>query len=56
MYVVVGRWVDIDKVWKMMKERGLKKTSGCTWIEVHKEVHTFFIGDSSPLKMEKIST
>ncbi|CAN0883799.1 Pentatricopeptide repeat-containing protein At2g40720 [Linum grandiflorum] len=30
-----------------MKEKGVKKKGGCSWIEVRNRVHVFFSGDSS---------
>jgi hypothetical protein len=30
-----------------MKEKGLKKTPGCSWIEVGNSIDVFFSGDSS---------
>jgi pentatricopeptide repeat protein len=41
IYAAAGRWDDIEKVRKMMKDRGIKKTPGCSWIEVNKQVHAF---------------
>eukprot|EP01018_Ginkgo_biloba_P024055 Gb_37632 [translate_table: standard] len=50
IYAAAGRWDDIEKVRKMMKDRGVKRKPGCSWIEVNKEVYTFFIGDGSYLQ------
>jgi pentatricopeptide repeat protein len=54
IYAAAGRWGDIEKVRKMMKERGIKKTPGCSWIEVDKQVHAFLVGDKSHPQTEKI--
>lgn len=40
----------------LMKEQGLKKTPGCSWIEVNDKVDVFFSGDSSSLKIHDILT
>jgi len=40
-----GRWRDFKKVRKIMKVRGVKKTPGCSWIEVNKQVHAFLLGE-----------
>ncbi|XP_057834643.2 pentatricopeptide repeat-containing protein At2g13600 [Cryptomeria japonica] len=45
IYAVAGRWDEIEKVRKLMKDRGVKKTPGCSWIEIDKEMHTFVAGD-----------
>ncbi|XP_059065244.1 pentatricopeptide repeat-containing protein At1g08070, chloroplastic [Cryptomeria japonica] len=47
IYAEVGRWSDAQKVRRLMKERGIKKIPGCSWIEVNKIVHAFCIGDRS---------
>ena len=36
IYAMVGRWCDIEKVRKIMKVRGVKKTPSRSWIEVNK--------------------
>eukprot|EP01018_Ginkgo_biloba_P022532 Gb_14918 [translate_table: standard] len=47
IYATVGRWDGIEKVRNMMKNRRVKKTPGCSWIEVDKQVHAFLVGDTS---------
>ncbi|XP_057813906.2 pentatricopeptide repeat-containing protein At2g13600 [Cryptomeria japonica] len=47
IYAAAGRWDDTEKIWKMMKEKGVKKTPGCSWIEVNKQVHAFLVQDRS---------
>eukprot|EP01018_Ginkgo_biloba_P002600 Gb_38500 [translate_table: standard] len=51
MYAAAGRWNDIEMVRKKMKDRKVKKTPGCSWIEVNKQVHSFRIGESAYLQM-----
>ncbi|XP_059064562.1 pentatricopeptide repeat-containing protein At3g57430, chloroplastic-like [Cryptomeria japonica] len=38
----------------MTKEKKVKKTPGCSWIEVNRNVHTFLIGDRLHPQTEKI--
>ncbi|OVA12878.1 hypothetical protein BVC80_1805g91 [Macleaya cordata] len=45
MCAAVGRWDDKAKVRKMMRERGVKKEPGCSWIEIGKQVHVFLVDD-----------
>jgi hypothetical protein len=45
IYSAAGRWDDIDKVRKMMRDRGVQKTPGCSWIEINKQVHAFLVGN-----------
>ncbi|KAL5542696.1 hypothetical protein UlMin_010406 [Ulmus minor] len=46
MYANVGRWEDVAKVRKLMKDRGIKKEPGCSWIEVENKVHVFLVDDA----------
>ncbi|XP_057843541.2 putative pentatricopeptide repeat-containing protein At3g23330 [Cryptomeria japonica] len=46
-YAEVGRWDDVQRIRKFMKESGIRKTTGCSWIEVHKMIHVFSVGDRS---------
>ncbi|XP_020093081.1 pentatricopeptide repeat-containing protein At4g13650 [Ananas comosus] len=45
VYAVTKKWDSRDQVRKMMKDRGVKKEPGRSWIEVKNEVHAFFVGD-----------
>lgn len=53
IYASAGRWSDVSRVRRLMKEKGLKKSGACSWIEVKNEVHTFFVGGGChPLSAE----
>jgi len=54
IYAAAGRWDDIEKVRKLMKDGGLKKTPQYTWIEINKQVHAFLVGDRSHPQMQEI--
>ena len=47
IYVEFGRWINIERVQNMMKDRDLKKTHGCSWIEINRKIHDFLITDRS---------
>ncbi|XP_057860968.1 pentatricopeptide repeat-containing protein At3g63370, chloroplastic-like [Cryptomeria japonica] len=47
IYAEAGSWVDVQKIRRVMEDRGIKKTPGCSWIEVHKMVHAFCVEDRS---------
>ncbi|XP_057861380.2 pentatricopeptide repeat-containing protein At2g13600-like [Cryptomeria japonica] len=49
MYAGTSRWDGIERVRNMMKDKRIKKTPGCSWIEVNKQVHTFLSEDRQPL-------
>ncbi|KAI3794747.1 hypothetical protein L1987_37384 [Smallanthus sonchifolius] len=45
MYAVSGKWDDRNRTRKLMKDRGVKKVPGRSWIEIKNTVHAFFVGD-----------
>ena len=46
IYAAAGRWEDAGKVRNMMRECGVKKEAGLSWIEVKSKVHTFVLDDN----------
>eukprot|EP01018_Ginkgo_biloba_P014303 Gb_06899 [translate_table: standard] len=46
IYAAAGRWDDVAKVRTVMKNMGLKKTPGCSLIEVNNGVHAFLVEDT----------
>lgn len=56
IYAAAGRWDGVAKVRKLMIEKGVKKTPGCTLIEVNNKVHSFFVGDRTHPQSENIYT
>ncbi|XP_057850517.2 pentatricopeptide repeat-containing protein At3g24000, mitochondrial-like [Cryptomeria japonica] len=62
IYAEVGRWGEAQMVRRLMKDRGINKIPGCSWIEANKMVHAFCVGDRSHpqtkeiyAKLEKLS-
>ncbi|XAR50652.1 hypothetical protein NMG60_11005030 [Bertholletia excelsa] len=47
IYAQAGRWEGVAKLRKLMTDRGLKKSTACSWIEVKNKVHAFLSGDTS---------
>ncbi|KAI3915522.1 hypothetical protein MKW92_010106 [Papaver armeniacum] len=47
VYAEAGMWSEVSKMRKIMRERGMKKEPGCSWIEVKSKVHPFLVGDKS---------
>ncbi|CAN6995790.1 unnamed protein product [Brassica rapa subsp. trilocularis] len=45
LYCSSGRWKEAEDVRREMVERGMKKTPGCSWIEVGNQVSAFVVGD-----------
>ncbi|CAJ1936751.1 unnamed protein product [Sphenostylis stenocarpa] len=55
IYSAAQRWRDAAKLRVHMRKKGLKKTPGCSWIEVGNKVHTFLAGDESHPYYDKIN-
>ncbi|OIT05390.1 PREDICTED: pentatricopeptide repeat-containing protein At2g35030, mitochondrial [Nicotiana attenuata] len=49
-----GKWKEAAKLRTQMKDIGLKKQPGCSWIEVGNRVHVFLVGDESHYETEVI--
>ncbi|KDP42077.1 hypothetical protein JCGZ_01865 [Jatropha curcas] len=54
MYAVAGKWDCRDRTRQMMKDRGVKKQPGRSWIDVRNSVHAFFVGDKLHPLSDKI--
>lgn len=48
------RWEDAMSLRKTMRERGLRKEPGCSWIEVDKRIHAFIFRDMSHPQIDDI--
>ena len=54
IYASAGRWIDVSNIRKFMRERGLKKSGGCSWVEVRNQVHSFYSEDDSHFQSDEI--
>ncbi|KAF8402003.1 hypothetical protein HHK36_012954 [Tetracentron sinense] len=45
LYGESGKWDEAGRVRKMLKERNVQKTPGCSWIEMDNKVHQFYSAD-----------
>lgn len=45
LYAASGRWVDVSKMRLKMRQIGVQKTPGYSWVEVQNKIHTFTVGD-----------
>lgn len=54
IYASKGMWDEVDGVRDMMKNMGLRKNPGCTWIVVKNKVHMLLAGDKSHPQMNQI--
>ncbi|CAN6448436.1 unnamed protein product [Victoria cruziana] len=54
MYAAAGRWDDVVRMRVSLKEQGLKKTAGCSFIEINDKIHKFTVEDRTHPDAEKI--
>ncbi|PKA49684.1 Pentatricopeptide repeat-containing protein [Apostasia shenzhenica] len=54
MYASSGRWEEMAKSRRLMRDRGAKKKPGCSWIEVGKKTHVFVSDDVSHPRIKEI--
>ena len=47
IYAAAGQWDDVANARKIMKDRGVKKEPGYSWIEVKNRVYVFVVEDRS---------
>lgn len=47
MYASAKKWEEVATVRKLMRDMGVRKKPGCSWIEVKKRIHVFVAEDSS---------
>ncbi|CAL9233228.1 unnamed protein product [Arabidopsis halleri] len=45
LYASSGRWGDVGKLRVRMRDKGVKKVPGYSWIEIQNKTHTFSVGD-----------
>ncbi|KAE8703982.1 Pentatricopeptide repeat-containing protein [Hibiscus syriacus] len=46
MHATAGRWNDAANARKLMRDRGIRKEPGCSWVEVENKVHVFLVDDT----------
>ncbi|XP_022155841.1 pentatricopeptide repeat-containing protein At3g63370, chloroplastic isoform X2 [Momordica charantia] len=54
VFATCGRWKEVDDVRMKMRRTGLKKSPGCSWVEVGSEVQTFVARDRSHPQSDEI--
>ncbi|KAG6675827.1 hypothetical protein I3842_15G124400 [Carya illinoinensis] len=54
LYAASGRWGDVSKMRLKMRDSGVKKVPGYSWLEVQNMIHTFSVGDPFHPDKEKI--
>lgn len=56
LYADSGKWDEVAKVRKMMRDEGLTVDPGCSWVEVKGEVHAFLSGDNFHPQIKEINS
>ncbi|KAJ7968982.1 Pentatricopeptide repeat-containing protein [Quillaja saponaria] len=56
IYAAAGKWDGVAKMRSFLRDRGLKKTPGCSWLEINGNVHEFRVADQSHPRSEDIYT
>uniref|UniRef100_A0A8R7TY38 Pentatricopeptide repeat-containing protein n=1 Tax=Triticum urartu TaxID=4572 RepID=A0A8R7TY38_TRIUA len=54
IYIDTGQPDGVVRVWAMMRERGLKKEPGCSYVEHKGRVHLFMVDDHSHPQANRI--
>ncbi|KAE8811016.1 pentatricopeptide repeat-containing protein [Hordeum vulgare] len=54
MYAGSRRWDDMRKVRKMLRDAGIAKEPGCSWIDVAGKVYSFVAGENPHPEMEQV--
>ncbi|XP_057950824.1 pentatricopeptide repeat-containing protein At2g13600-like [Malania oleifera] len=54
LYAYAGRWNDLARTRQMIKDRGMQKNPGCSWIEDRDEIHVFLAADRSHRRTNEI--
>lgn len=47
IYASAGRWEDVSRMREIMRQLGVKKTTGWSWVEYKGKMHKFIVGDRS---------
>lgn len=54
LYAQAGHWNDLARTRQLIKDRGMHKSPGCSWIEDRDEIHVFLASDKSHKKVTEI--
>ncbi|MCL7030065.1 hypothetical protein MKW94_015684 [Papaver nudicaule] len=54
LYASSGRWTDVQKMRVIMRDKGVNKVPGYSWMEVQNKIHIFSAGDSVHPEKDRI--
>ncbi|KAK1369746.1 Pentatricopeptide repeat-containing protein [Heracleum sosnowskyi] len=55
VYATLGKWDKVRTIRKSLKNRGLKKDPGCSWLQIHNRVYVFGAGDRHHEQYEEVN-
>ncbi|XVF01654.1 hypothetical protein REPUB_Repub04eG0106900 [Reevesia pubescens] len=55
IYANSQRWEDVSEIRREMRDKGISKEPGCSWIEMNKQIHAFILGDTAHPKINEIN-
>ncbi|CAK9327609.1 unnamed protein product [Citrullus colocynthis] len=56
IYAAAGKWDGVAKMRSFLRDKGLKKTPGCSWLEINGHVTEFRVADQTHPRAEDIYT
>ncbi|OWM85434.1 hypothetical protein CDL15_Pgr019058 [Punica granatum] len=56
LYGEQGKWEEVRRVRKTLKERDAYKTPGCSWVEINNQLHQFYSVDLTHPRTDEIYT
>lgn len=54
IYATVGKWEEAAQIRKLLRNRGIRKKPGCSWIELGRIVHIFVANDVSHRRIKDV--
>ncbi|CAL4949829.1 unnamed protein product [Urochloa decumbens] len=54
MYASAGKWEEAAKIRKLMRDQGVRKKPGCSWIELGRTVHIFVANEVSHPRIKEV--
>ncbi|KAI3463022.1 hypothetical protein Pfo_019685 [Paulownia fortunei] len=54
IYASGGRWLEVMTTRNLMYQKGIKKSGGCSWIELRNQVHLFYSQDETHTQSTEI--
>ncbi|XP_020165571.1 pentatricopeptide repeat-containing protein At4g14050, mitochondrial [Aegilops tauschii subsp. strangulata] len=56
IYSSLGMWVEVAEVRRIMKQQGVTKEPGCSWMQIRNKVYSFVTGDKQHEQIEEVES